>query len=521
MFGSSEAGSGFRHLSVIMLGRFGRNFAVQLLALAAMFLERIVAVGFLVQAWGPSRYSDWAILVSVAGLLQLGELGLNVYNGNVWQRSHAAGDQAASNRMLALALANGAVQGLILLLLALVVVAFVDLPTVLSLTRAEETVLVFLLLSLFTVLMVARGSISQLYRGHGQYVRGSLVGLTGTAALFAVTCLVAAAGGGPVALASAYVGCQLLFGIGLTVWDLRRLLPHLRWHMAVPRRHELASIWQSTRWLALEQSTPVLWLQMPVLALGVAGFGGPALVGFLLIRTLASFAKQVATMLSIALGVEIAGTGQTSEANMRRLCALGRLLAAVSAACFVALVLFGNALVRTWSGGTIVVDPAVAAWLGSGIVVSAIALPLAKYLGFTNRARPAALAWMVQLVGGLAAIALLMPKFGVTGAAAAMAIGEGLGMGLVLPLLARHELGSALITYYRICVASALLAGAWTALIGLLLHQVFPDAGEAVALGVLWIFFGFVPILVAAMPAALRQRFLFRWQQALDQRKQA
>lgn len=499
-----------------MLARVSRNFAVQILALVLMIVERVVAVGLLVQAWGPNGYADWAILLSITGLLQLGELGLNVYNGNVWQRNHAAGDHAGSDRMLATALGNALVQGIVLLALALVFLALVDLPSALNLSTEEGASDVFVMLSLFTILMVMRGSISQLYRGHGLYVRGSIVALLGTAALLGSTALAISVDAGPVALAAAYLACQIVFGIVLAVWDLRRSLPHLHWRVARPSWRAFLPIWKDARWLAVEQCAPVAWLQLPVLAIGIVGLGGPALVAFLLIRTLAGFAKQVATMLSIAVGIEIAGGATSSAEDTSRLGALGRFLAATSAAASVGLILFGEAILSIWTGGTVPFDLLVAVWLGCGIVVSAIAQPIAKYLAFTNRARPNALAWIVQLAIGLSAMALTMPTYGIVGAAAALALGEGVGMGLVLPVLARRELRAPLAPYYRACVLGGIGSAGWCGFVGLLLPPASPSL-EAT----LWILFAAVPVVIVASPSTLRRHGKLRWQQIFQQRQQA
>src|SRR5258707_11644512 len=87
-----------------MLARLARNTAAQLLSLLVSFVERFVVVGILLRGWGPQIYSEWAVLVSAASMLSLGELGLNIYYGNVLQKAWATADTERFQRTVAIAL---------------------------------------------------------------------------------------------------------------------------------------------------------------------------------------------------------------------------------------------------------------------------------------------------------------------------------------------------------------------------------------------------------------------------------
>jgi hypothetical protein len=259
-----------------MLNRVKRNLGVQLLALAVSFIDRFVVVGLLVHQWGAPLYADWVVLLSAAGLLQLGELGLNIYYGNVWQRAAALGDHQGFARMLRVSLGIAAIQAGVLMIAALAFLLVADLPVILTLSGAGDARLVFTLLAAFSVLAVVRGSLSQLYRGDGRYPRGMIVTLIGTLALLLATLLVVMAGGALVELAAVYLLCQITFGIGLTLWDLKRCFPALRFTPTLPLAWEWSDAWRNTRWLALEQCAPIVWLQVPILILGLAGASGPS-----------------------------------------------------------------------------------------------------------------------------------------------------------------------------------------------------------------------------------------------------
>ena len=504
-----------------MLSKVGRNLGVQILALAVSFLDRFVVVALLLHHWGAPLYSDWVVLLSAAGLLQLGELGLNIYYGNVWQRAAALGDHDGFARMLRVALGFAAMQALLLGGAGWVFLAAADLTSLSTLLSADEARLIFLLLAAFSTLAVVRGSLSQLYRGHGQYARGMILTLLGTLALLVATALVALAGGGPIALAAAYLLCQIVFGIGLTVWDLQRCFPDLRFVPAWPRACEWHDAWRNTRWLALEQCAPVIWLQVPVLLLGTAGIGGAALVGFVLLRTLVGFARQLSTMLSIALGVELAGRMHTaSKAATQPIEEAGRLLSVMAGVLGAAVWVFSEPLLALWTGDHAAFDPTVVVWLVLGSWVSAPAAPIAKLLAFTNRAKPNAAGWTAQLTIGLGLAGLLVQPFGAAGVAAGLAIGEVLGMGIVLPLLAKQAL--ALPTRYWLNCGAAVGAGAlWCLIVGAaVIHLIgVADVPQMVIAMLIWSLLGALPAFMVTLP----RRFWLglRLQKVLDQRQEA
>jgi len=505
-----------------MLNSVGRNLGVQFLALAVTFADRFVVVGLLLRFWGPQLYADWVVLLSAAGLLQLGELGLNIYYGNIWQRAAATGDQAGGARMLRVAMGIASLQALLLLLFAAVFLAIFDLRQVLTLAGTEIPRLIFLLLALFSILAVVRGSLSQLYRGHGRYRRGMLVTMAGTLALLVSTLLVALAGGELTALATAYLASQIIFGIGLMVWDLKRCFPELQFWPTLPTQAEWHDAWRNTRWLALEQCAPIAWLQLPILVLGLAGINAAALVGFVLLRTLVSFARQVSTMVSIAFGVEWASLVHSDPQRvLHQLSTAGRLLSALAGVLGVAIWLFGAPLLALWSGKAISFDPIVAAWLVVGTWAAAPATPLAKLLAFTNQARPNGIAWIVQLCAGLLLMTLLVHPFGASGAAAGLALGELLGMGLVFPLLAGASPALPIWRYLRDCWTALGLSALWCLLVGTSLIRIIDMSTPAGALTtlVLWGCLGALPAFILAIPAGFRrrlrpQKLVNQWQKA-------
>src|SRR6266436_5780010 len=96
-----------------------RNFAAQGLGFLISFADRFLVVGFLLRSWGPQVYSEWVVLLSFANLLMLGELGLNIYYGNVGQQASAVGDARKFQRMVSVALFCSAAVAVVAGILAL------------------------------------------------------------------------------------------------------------------------------------------------------------------------------------------------------------------------------------------------------------------------------------------------------------------------------------------------------------------------------------------------------------------
>jgi len=116
-----------------VLRRVAASLGVQIATLGVSFADRFVLVGILLRAWGTDRYADWATLAAAAGLITLGELGLNVYFGNAWQNAHAEGDEKRFRRLIGLSLTAYAVIGASIAGLSLLFVALVDPGAVFSL----------------------------------------------------------------------------------------------------------------------------------------------------------------------------------------------------------------------------------------------------------------------------------------------------------------------------------------------------------------------------------------------------
>lgn len=495
-----------------MLSKVGRNIAAQALSLALTFADRFLLVGILLRAWGAEVYADWTVLVASAGLLGLGEFGLGIYFGNAWQRTYTSGDAITFRRMVQLSIFCYCLIGGILAAIALTVALAVDLRQVLSIggLSKSDTLVVLLLLAALSISAILRGSVSQIYRGRGEFARGIVVSSLPLAASLSCAIVAGLLGVTPVGLAIVYLACDLLAGSAIIVRDISRRHPDLRLTPASPTATELADLVDHAKWYAVQQGAPLAWLHVPVLLLGGLGATGSALVSFVILRTLVNTARQLAMMLSLSAGVEIAPAFHQGnrEHLVTQLATVAGTLAALVGGLTAGILLLGENFVGLWTGRPDLFDAATLFWLVAAAVIATPATPLGTLLMFGNEPKPAALASLVQLGIGIVACAALAGHFGAAGAAAGLALGEAAASGILLPIFAQRHFGLDYPRYIAACVraflASALLCGVVGGLAVLAIGSRTP--ATFVVSAAVWGMFGLVPAIYMSLPRPQRNR---------------
>lgn len=441
------------------------NFGAQALSLLVTLLERLIVVGLLLRGWGADVYAGWTVLLAAAGSLSLADLGMALYFGNLWQKAQARGERDELQRSLGVSLS---------IYLALAILLTGGGAVALRLGAADalaagriaapQATLVLALLGAAVVLRLARGAMTQLYRGHRQFARGILIDLCAPCVTSTAGIVVALLHWPPTTLAGVTLAAEILLGWGLMLTDIRRRFPHLRLRPALPSAREIEALAVRLPWLALQQAASVTQLQGPVLILGATHAGSATLVGFVLARTLVNLTRQIVIMLSLATGVENAHEHHAGNAAtaIRGLFALGRFAMTTTVAGAAAILLLGEGFVTLWTGRPELFDRPAAAWLLAGVVIAAMTTPLATLLNFLNEQRTTAISGAMQTSTALAAIFLLAPAFGGAGAAAGLFLGECVSAALVLPrLLSRASLAFDYRAYAACCCGAAARAGAW------------------------------------------------------------
>ena len=497
-----------------MITRVGRNFAAQALQFGLSFLDRFLVVGILVHAWGPGGFADWTVLFSAAGLVTLGELGLNVFYGNALQRARANSDTATFDRMVSVALGCSLLLGLALAAAVVAVSLLIGSPP--SVTSAafdsDTGSVVFLLLAAANISRAMRGGISQIYRGNGVFARGLFIDSCQPAAAIGGIAVAVLMGAGPMTVAAIYLASDLVAGWALMLRDIMGRFPTLRLTPSLPTAIERREILWHVRWFGIQWCGPIVWTQVPVLLLSHLGTGSAAIVSFVLLRTLVNTGRQVGVALANSAGVEIAAEfhrGQRESVG-RHVEAFGVILSAVSGATAVGIMAFGEPLVELWTGHASLFDYSVVGWLIACGLMTAPSAPLVAVLMFTGLLKTSAFAHFTMVAVGIPACALLAANYGAAGAAAGLAAGEILAFSVMMPLTSAHLLAVSYTGYILRCLSAMVLAALYCGAIAAVVVRGIPlDSGQKfVWAGLLWGILGVLPALAAAMPQHQRAALL-------------
>lgn len=509
------------HISVPgMLARIGKNFGAKLVGLAISFVDRFLVVMVLLRGWGTDVFAEWAILMAVAGSFALAEMGLNIYFGNVWQQHRASLDHAAFQRTLGVAITWGFALACGTLLILIVGLTLLDVPSVFAIKMIprEQSQVILVLLSAASISRSARGAISQLYRGRQQYALGTLVDQVQFAALAVSTLVAASLGATPLVQAVVVLISDLVAGWGVMIRDLKQRFPDLTFRPQLPTSAEVVEIAHHVKWLVLQQGIPVAWQQAPVLVLGLMGIGGTPLVGFIILRTLVTFARQIVMMFSLSAAVELADALHNGrrEAVVRNVEHSAVLMSVLLSIIGVGIAVLGASFVTLWTGRADLFDLSISLYLLAGAAAAVPSIPVTSLLTLANMPRPGAIAQVVQLAFGLAGLLLLSWKFGTAGAAAGLAVGDIVAFCIALPLLAHSVTGwFEPVPYLARCYWAMILSAIWCSLVVTTLVYLVGVTSVAsfLVVGLLYAVLGAAPAGVVGLPAELRRSIIGRLRQ--------
>jgi O-antigen/teichoic acid export membrane protein len=499
-----------------MLAKVLLNFASQCLGLLVSIGDRVLLVALLLRLWQPEMFADWTTLLSITALLGLADLGFVVFVGNRLQKLFLGGDEEGFRRFVGTSVF---IYGVLAFLMVVGASGFAYLLqrspflTIHALNLQEAAAALFLL-GIAQALHTAKSAISQIYRGRGNFARGGVVDA------LSMTCVVSSAilatffEPDVVQLAVVYVAAQIVFGWGILVVDLRKRYPELSLLPLLPRWLELRNFVLAMRWYALSYALPTIWLQAPVLLLNGLGIGGVAVVAFVVQRTLVSFCRTFSVMLSMAAGVELVVHVHANDTVRieKGVQAVGRVVAGLAGAMMAGLLGFGSALVLLWTGKPFLFDSTVVFLLAVPAILVAPAIPLLYLAHLSDMPKPQVAAQIVQIGVAIVLCWLLAPTWGLAGVAFALAFGEVLGIGIVLPLLLNRRLRLAYWRHATICLLVAMGALAWSGTISVVVFAVLrTDTPGAALVGlVLWSLVTFGPILFFLLPRDQFMRLIKR-----------
>ena len=494
------------------LRRMTSNIAAQIMAFVASMVDRIVLVGILLRAWGPDVFSDFAVLQSVAQLLVVAELSMQLYFINVMQSAHVNGDQAAFRRLssIHLGVILTIVSALGCALLAFAILGRMDLLVNIAHIDPSTAMKVFVLYGFGSLLAIIRSTTTTIYIAAGNFAVSILLS---AAILMASTCasvVVALMGGGPFVLALSYFIVTGVAGVVYVQWDTRRRYPNMQGPPEIPNSVEFTAAVRHVKWFALQTFAPAIWLQMPILLLNASKVAGHEITAFLLIRTMANQLRLIFQFAAVGTGIEIATHAHAGEFERAwRLSAIvGVLTTVLCAASAAAIMSFGPVITLYWTG-----DPTLFSFNMAFLMLIPMLLvaPLQQptsMLQFANMTFAPGLQRLLQIA--LGPVLCLAGQYvgGAMGLVAGLAIAEVVAYWSVVGLIARIDFFTGFARYAMISLSAGAAAFIWSLIVGDALTAAFASIG-VIAMGfklAIWSIITVAPLSYICLPTSSRAR---------------
>lgn len=470
--------------------------------------DRILLTALLIRAWGVDVFSDWATLMAATSLLAIAEFGFQVLLGNTLVRADGRNRFRTFQRLVSIGMSFYLGVGLAVLVLLVGIAALTDVAQLFELNGLAGPATVFLLLGLYQVLRLVRSSVTQIFRGKGEVHQLVLTDVRAMSAAVSLAALAAWAGGGPVLIAAIYLVTETIFGELWAISMIRRRFPEIRLRPALPSAAEFRVLVRSLPWYGWLSGASNVMLHLPVLIIAWIGLGGAPLAAFVIQRTLVNIGKLFSNAVSLAIGIELADLSTRSAGRERNVGVqlIARFCTALAVLMIAGLLNFGGPIVRIWTGQPDLGSQAILLWLMLPLILTAPAIPLQLLTYYTDRPQPQAAGSLVQLIVGIPLALIAGASYGVVGVAFGVAVGEAVGIGLVLPLMAARRLQ---IPYWPLlseCAVLLLLSLLWSGGVGWLAARLFSaeDHLGLFAAILAWGMVGALPVMLFVLPRNAR-----------------
>jgi O-antigen/teichoic acid export membrane protein len=434
-----------------LFGRVARGVGAMSVGALVKICGQLAIVPVAMAAWGEARYGEWLVLAGLVTFLSLADLGLQSFVVNRMCASYARGDRDEVHQALhsslrvQLPIALGV---LALLSLALVLVPL-DRTLELRTVGRGAVSAVALLLAAELLAGVPMGVIAGLYRATGRLPRAALIAACQQAALLGATVGLVALRQPFTAVAAARVTVAVVF-TGVVLWDLKRLLPWLRlWPSSGSARAGFAMIGSGVYFLVIPLAD-YLSSQVSLLILQGAGDGG-AVSHYSTHRTLVNVALMVSGMLTVSIWPELTALHARGHAEgLRRVQGtLTRFNVWLVGGITLGMLPLLPYLYPAWTAGRLRLDLVVAVLLIARVLVWAAWNSAMTVLLSTNRHERVAFTQLGAAAVGVVAALVLVPAWGIRGAAAAALAGDLAVSAWLVPVLAARETGVPPLRFWR------------------------------------------------------------------------
>ncbi len=390
--------------------------------LLVIVVNQLLSVPFLLSFWGTNLYGEWLLLSAIPAYLSISDLGFGTVAANEMSMLVAKGDRKSALEVFQSVFVIIGIISLSLILLLLVIIWKIPFESWFHLTVLTHTAIVqVVILWVFIAFMGLQDSLLEAgFRCDGNFAMGTfflnLRYLLETLSLIAVVYL----GAHPVIAAASIASVRLCGFIALRLllkrkspWvvygfskasflDVKRLASPAIAFMAIPFGNALS-------------------LQGMVLAVGVV-IGPAAVVVFSVTRTVSRIVSQFIISINGSVRPEISmayGKGDLGlVGKLHRMSSQFSLW--LASAIIMVLLLTGGWLIRIWTHGKIEIDYALFSLMMLVTLASSFWYASSVVLMAVNRHQKMAVVYLVGTSISLLLALLLMPKWGLNGAAVSL-----------------------------------------------------------------------------------------------------
>ncbi len=420
--------------------RVRSGLGAQTYARLVTVVVQVVTVPLLIGAWGVELYGAWLILTAIPAYLAMSDLGFATAAQNDMAIAVGRDDRSAALEAFQSAWLLVVAVTVVVVAACAAAVPFLHIATWLDLSGLSDADAAAVLLLLGGYVLVSLQS-SLVYAGfhcEGRYGMGQFALASLRAAEFALLFAAVVLDGGPVAAAGMLFAGRFAGTIAMGV-VLRRVNPGitLGWrHANAATVRRLAR--PALAFTVLPLATAVN-LQGMVIVVGIL-FSPTAVVVFSTLRTLTRFGLQLASVVNSIVVPEISTAfGAENTERVRKLHNHACQVAVwILAAVVVGFVVFGEWLLRVWTGGAVAMQWGLFAVFLFVLMASGLWQASFMLVHATNRHMRVAVAYITVSVISLAAAYLLGRMFGLTGVAASVFMAEAFMVGYVLRVCLAH-----------------------------------------------------------------------------------
>jgi O-antigen/teichoic acid export membrane protein len=402
--------------------RFLQGFGATAIGPLVTILAQIVSVPVFLRAWGPKLYGEWLILSAIPTYIAFSDIGFGNVAANDMTMRVAAGDRDG-------ALVTFQSTWLFISMTSLlVVVCFMSgawmMPLGhwlnLSSTTPQDARLILTMLCAYALLCLQADLTTAGFRCEGNYALGMLIkNMMRLVETLTVTIFVAAHAR-PIQAAAAYLIMRAV-GTPVMAWLMMRKSGWLHYGLSYATR-------ERTRSLAMPA---VAYMAFPIgsalslqgMVLVIAAMLGPVAVAiFSTMRTLSRFGFQLMEALKNSVWPELSlAYGVQNWALARRLhrvACQASLWSSIGSAIF--LYFAGSRIIAVWTHGRIAMDVSAFHWLLLVIVANSFWYTSSVVTVASNTHERVAAVYLAGTAASLLIARLLIPSFGISGAAMAL-----------------------------------------------------------------------------------------------------